>query len=870
MKCFLFLKLLTLPRDRRVAGFSLLEFSLSFIVIVPMLIATLDLTKLFQARSSAKAAVNTALRCATVTDDPSCSIATPISNKAAYKVRLSSAESIIPLVSYTGEVKYIEGPKFKVGPLKALVLEHGFTKVGSVGSLKATVPIMSVVADVSYSSIDSYVVPQIQSDSLSAKQPRFADGHAVVRIGPASRSAEASFISTKEGSGPVTPFSKASISEEFSVPAIFAQSNCIGGQSYPGSLVGSHNCFGTDAKGKRFVRGIVHVEGNGNASSKDVCGRALLELQVLENSSWRLAQDLSGQSFQGSANNFIPRGYKNTSAEVKLVNGVIDQYYQTSSGEIASEAFQGEIKFELDKKYRIVVRTQVDTQLDSWNATMKKCSAGQVSYQVSGGNVYFAKINTINKQVNCSETIPACSVPSSCSEAAIPQVLSSGRLPPEIFASILKGAPKTGSPTKESIIKDCGINLVSQEHFNQLLSSGAPVGSCSCKASSFIKGPAIPPVTFGPVVCPQANKGVSDEASINGFVTNSLQAQKICPLSAPVIGTYQIPESELIRTWQTKEILVSESAEYEPKDCEELSSERIIEKIWSQKYSQYLMPLLQSANVSRQASKSLLQSGKESPNYPAFDPADPAELLKESRYGCGEFRVKSVRAESLEKQREQSASLFETSEPRLNCSGGSDPKAWKTMLSNHLRQVYSQVEDAFFIPGYRNSGQIVNSACGSSPAYSSSEESIICNPFFTLNPALSSSRLLDELSDGKELPAICSEPCHSCQLELASISAGPASGSQRQKEKALMKARAQLQAFSPWLGRDCGEKDCVSLDLEDQGTRVRGSASIKVPLFTKVMVTSFLGEAIFDGKDHFELRYSSEKTYEKEIAKFKS
>jgi hypothetical protein len=151
--------------------------------------------------------------------------------------------------------------------------------------------------------------------------------------------------------------------------------------------------------------------------------------------------------------------------------------------------------------------------------------------------------------------------------------------------------------------------------------------------------------------------------------------------------------------------------------------------------------------------------------------------------------------------------------------------------------------------------------------YSSDEETTNCQAAMELDPLKTNTVVLSDLSDGTTLPALCNDDCKQCQLELLKFSGSLTPQFDGKQQAALFRGMQELNAFSPWLGRDCNGEHCAKIEIDSGESRVSAKATIKVPLFSKSLVNSVFPNNMFDGKDYLELHYSSEETFEREKAK---
>lgn len=841
-------------RQCGISGYSLIEFCLTFLVVVPVLIGTLDLTKIFQARSTTKAAVNSALRCLSVVDDPSCSGATATSPLPTYNLRLLTASTVnIPLVSYLGEVKYLEGPKYEVGPFIARVLDQGYGEVQNVIPIEATVNFFQVEATASYMQIESQKVPEIVSGS--SKSPSFSGPFKQLNFSGTGQTASSS--STTLGSS--------SYGSIFTVPTEYGGENCFGVSSYSGSLTSS-SCYAGTATNK-LVRGVLHVTGIASSIAErigeddKVCGSALLFLQEESSPGSNRFEDyksLTGQSFQGRADNFVPRGYNRSEAGY-VKSSIIPIEYRPGE---TTEAFQGEINFRVGRRYRIAVRTQLNP---SMNAS-QNCAKGSVHYKVSGGSLYFPRISKIRKQINCAESVAACENPTICTEPKnAPQILAT-TLPAETFQSLLELPLNVGARKISTRIDKIPNSAVfkSEEILNIDRKSLPSPYSCPLVE---LKAGEPSSVFFNPVDCVSSNQGVTDGIHSEGIISDSSEAQALCPVVPLSTTGLPYPETSLRRWWSTKEKTLGVRLEYSSKDCADMDKQTVIANAWQENFPSYKNPAIGKTNANLLAVKSLRQTGPESPDFPAFDPADPEQLIKKEGYQCGNFRVVALKPSDLERRADstEQPSLFEPITTRANCLGSRDPNSWKKMLAANLRQNYKNTESAFFAPKYIHSG-LLQKNCSEDTQFSSLEEQFNCKSFATQDNSGLGSVIIKTTTSAENLPEVCSEACKSCQLELASFSGSLDPKINSQKEAAILKGMQELNAFSPWLSRDCADGHCAKLEIDPGEDKVYAKASIKIPLFSKSLLDSVFMGKLFGGDDLLELRYSSEQTYERKLA----
>lgn len=844
----------TCSKSRGKRGFSLLEFSLSFLVTIPVVVMTLDLTKIFQARSVAKDAIASALRCVTVTDDPECTSVRPASGTPLYNVRVTQGQDqFISGVNYDADARYLQGPQFSVGPFNARVLDQGFATANGVSALRGTITTNAVEQPVAFHTIGN-LVPGISGGTN--RNPIFTGNNLSISVGGSSGVTSASAVSGESAYG--APIYSAT----FNVPAIFQSDDCVGNGAYPSNSPSETACA-RQTSGGRLVRAIIHVRGDATTSSSTTCGQAKLDLQEYSGGRW-YDRDLTGQAFRGgdaSSENYYPRGYEGSDAP--NLGGVLSPGSET-------ESFKEKIELDITKRYRIRVAARVNTTINAHNPEAP-CTGGQVSYRISDVRVFFPEIERERGKVRCAETVSNCEPTlSTCSEPKNTDLFGNKSIPPQIFAKIAQGRPTANtSVVVSSSLRDCGTFVTGDAQFNYVSSTRDGAGSCACSSIPLERGPA-QDLTVGPVNCPNPNFGVADGVLDGTSIRGSADAQRICPVASPSIGTLSVPESQVSRWWTTKIEHLADTRPYLSTDCADVDPAVVKERAWAKYYRDYVAPIFAGMTTAMSPDDSLGQMGRESRDFPTIDPVDPIELVKRAPYNCGSFSVVSKNVSQLRKKAEfeGQATLFDPLSPHghPNCQAGNDNNVWKRMLVDHMRSRFQEVENAFIEPRSTTQSSPYVVACGSSLAFTYPEELAACASFEMNNPANAVSYVLTGITDPSSMPAVCAQSCTACQLELVSINGDLAPQIDVATERATARAMAELNAFSPWLGQDCGDQHCARIQISQNEGRARARADIRVPLFSKSLVDSLFGGGVFNGADHLDLSYSSDESYERDLA----
>jgi hypothetical protein len=765
-------------------------------------------------------------------------------------------------VIYDGEVRYMQGPQYDVGPFRARVLDQGFLEVDGAGlnRLNAEVDVFPVVATISYNRVSDDKAPILYGDS--AREPSFTGDFTEVSLSGTSSVATSSF----------SELGTYSYSSVFSPPQLFGQAKCFE-KGYSGKGSNCAESIGNDY----YVRGVLHVKGTGRTSKfrgeerkSEVCGRAQLILQretFPGSNVYKDAQgldkgvelqDMTGQAFQGEGGNFVPRGYVRRESDVLVDSGIVAMFYEN---ERATEAFKGEIKFKVGANYRIAVRTQVDTSLKM----AKPCAKGEVTYEIEGGSVYFPKIEAVQEQVKCAETVRSCESPSQCTPIEYTTKALKAKIPLDKASSLIVGPPRVlpQSLGKQKI--DCDVPIPASL-VPASIDRSQLTGACSCVDAKLTIGESVPTTTDSKTC--DTNYGISDGELANGAITNSAQAQAVCAVESSIGNLKFVPEQNIRRRWNTKEIELADKIKVPALDCKDTDHKEISERVWSDKFTAYKQPFKDETRVLSSTEPGLRETGAESQEFPVVDPKDPILLSKEPAYSCGEFSVVTKPVKELVKKAEflTQTSLFESQAPRANCLGGDDRNAWKRMLSAHLRKTYLNVDNAFFVPKYQNAGVISKISCGAKVNYLTEDEAASCSAYTSSSADnIVSFRLRGDF-DERNLPAECYQSCNSCQLELVGFKGDTKPKLTLMKERAIAKGRRELAAFSPWLSRSCGQQDCAQLEVSNEDSRPRVTAQIKVPLFSKALINSFGGSSWFNDQSFLELEYYSEENYERDIA----
>jgi hypothetical protein len=825
------------------SGYSLLEFALTFIMTVPVILLTLDLSKIMQAKSVAKAAVSDAVRCLAVTDDPRCSKTSPVTYVPEYQLRLtSSSTQVEPQVRYSGEVKYLQGPSYDLGPFKALILDQAFASIEGLQELQADIPIYETEADVFYQSLSDQRLPSIRSGSDT--NPVFAGDFNRISI-PGTQ--ESSTFGT-DGRTRSSSYSK-----RFRVPEQYLNGICLGSGSYSKK---DSDTFCHDSNQK--VRGILWVKGSGssspNSSSGVSCARAELKLEHADKGSNKFTEykDLTGQTFWNQAGNFIPRGYKES--ESSLINqSVIKTEY--SDGK-STEAFKGEILFDLNKDYRLKVTLHKVSSLPNVN-----CVDGKAEYRISNVDFFLPEIKEVRKTVSCNETALACSQVSYCTEKG--GQITSSKLSDDIFKKILSSAPKISQNKVSKSTISCHKRYSahqSAEDFNRAELSGA----CVCEQAQLKLQPLAAQV-IGPIKCPE-NTGVSDGVLDKNNIINSEQAKKICPLpmSASELSALSVALTRM--WWTTSEKLVADTMTEQANNCRETEASKVIDRAWRSNFSAYKLPLKEQTKINASHYTNLIQTGPESNQFLEHDPSDPENLIKNPDFACGHFKVKTMQISDLKRKQDFIPGYLDKPENSFsNCLGSENVNLWKQTLAAELRQNYEATENTFFSPKYTVAGSKLISCQADLDRALLSNSSFDCKPLRYLDTKNSISSLLADKYISGPLPEICHKACTACQPELLRIHSDNKPEIIYAQEKAKELALEQLSTFSPWIGKNCQEADCVSLNFSTDEKRASGKASVKVNLFSRSLANSLVSDQ--NKNDYVEISAQSERLMERFIAK---
>ncbi len=815
------------------SGYSILEFALSFVLSVPVIFITMDLTKIMQARSVAKAAVSSAVRCLSVTDDPRCSAVMAAAAEPRYRVFLTtSREPIEPQVSYDGEVRYIEGPEIIAGPFNAVIPVEAHTQINGTKDVWATVRRYNTAAVVDYQELGEREVPEVVGGD--GRNPIFQNGFEEIPFRGTSTTSSYSNNSNARGS---------SYSDLINIPSIYGEAVCLGENE--------NSCTGD----KRYVRGILHVKGTGrssSASSDTACTKAKLVLEEVkvqkeEGKPDRITvvyeTDLGGQVYDGTVSNFIPRGYLKGKEE-SLINRYVPERY--------TEAFlHKEIKFKPGSSYRIRVTAEAAGYIGDI-----KCHVGSGSFEVTGGTAYLRTITPKSKKIECLEKATDCDTPSSCTLKN--GLIGAHRVSAETFSKILRtgSIEKTSSETEEV---SCNEIIPNQETLSFLPKSELKVAECSCRFSTLSTKDSSAAFSVSQSPCPDDNFGVNDGVISGNILKGSEQAKNIC-LADPVMSfNYgSLSESQIQRWWTVKTKQLAAQIKTVAGSCSERNQSAISDRLWTENFPQYKAPLKEQTVVRASGQKKLIQTGRESAGFPEYDPLNPVELKKSAKYSCEDFRVRSFRANQLEKKDlYQAGYLSDVAAIYPNCFGSEDSNLWKNILANELRSNYKDTESAFFMPkviikdsiSYTCGSRTVNSTCPSLRIDDMSKLETV---------------VLEEDSSGKALPPVCQQECNSCQLQLKTINGSLKPDIAFHEEAARTLAREELNTFSPWMGRDCGESHCADISVNADSQKASARSVIKVPLFSKRIVNAIGLQS--NSANYVEISEEAERPMERMIA----